>query len=102
MDWNHDGKIDGHDMVHFHEVINSDSNNTPTSTGGGRGSSKGSNKKQTPTATPSFEISQLGKIVIGLTAFICFGFLCVGGTEGIGTLLGLGFVAFLVAQYLDG
>jgi hypothetical protein len=25
MDWNRDGKVDGHDMVHFHEVINSDS-----------------------------------------------------------------------------
>ena len=30
MDWNRDGKVDGHDMVHFHEVINSD--NTTFST----------------------------------------------------------------------
>lgn len=38
MDWNHDGKIDGHDMVHFHEVINSDSNNSTVGGGSGRAS----------------------------------------------------------------
>ncbi len=43
MDWNRDGKVDGHDMVHFHEVINSDSNSAPAIDGnvsGGNGSSK--------------------------------------------------------------
>jgi hypothetical protein len=41
MDWNHDGKIDGHDMVHFHEVINSDSNNDSSSAFGGSGNGYG-------------------------------------------------------------
>ena len=40
MDWNHDGKIDGQEIVHFHEVINSDSNNSAVS-GGSGGASTG-------------------------------------------------------------
>jgi hypothetical protein len=42
MDWNHDGKIDGHDMVYFHEVINSDSSSNDTNySSGGNGNGYG-------------------------------------------------------------
>ena len=104
MDWNRDGKVDGHDMVHFHEVINSDSNSAPAKDGnvsGGNGSSK-KQTNQAPVIAPKFEVSQLGKVVLGLTAFISIAMLFEGGIETFGTTLGIGFVAFLVAQLLDG
>ena len=104
MDWNHDGKIDGHDMVHFHEVINSDGNSASdngSNVSGGRGSNR-KQPNQAPAVVSKFEISQLGKIVLGLTAFVSIAMLFVGGIETFGATLGIGLVAFLVAQLLDG
>lgn len=64
MDWNHDGKIDGHDMVHFHEVINSDSNNSTAGGGSGRVSTGGNT-----------DLGWVGKIFIALLIFEFISFL---------------------------
>lgn len=101
MDWNRDGKVDGHDAVHFHEVINSDSAPDFGSNTGGRsyGSNRSNNKQ---VATPKIQICPLAKIVLGITVFLTLGMLANGSGEAVGTTLGLGAVAFLIAQTVDG
>ena len=44
MDWNRDGKVDGRDVVHYHQVINSDSGSScdgGNTSSGGRGNGYG-------------------------------------------------------------
>ena len=105
MDWNHDGKVDGRDAMLYHEVIakdNSSSGGTSSSTSGG-GSYRHSTKQtnQTPPA-PTFEISQLGGIVLGLLAFLIIAFIFMGsGFSAIWNLIEIGVIVFFIAQWLD-
>ena len=64
MDWNHDGRVDGYDMVHFHEVINSDNNNPTVGGGSGRATTGGNT-----------ELGWLGKVFIVLLIFEFISFL---------------------------
>lgn len=92
MDWNHDGKVDGKDCAMFHDVINKESNTEHINGGGGKGwgSPKG------------FEITQLGGVVLGILAFMVVGFIFMGSEfKAIWNLIEIGFIVFLVAQWLD-
>ena len=91
MDWNHDGKVDGKDCAMFHEVINKESNNETVSGGGKSGSSH-----------KGFELTQLGGAVLGILAFMVVGFIFMGSEfKTIWNLIEIGFIVFLIAQWLD-
>lgn len=105
MDWNHDGKVDNMDCVTFHEVINKESsgqvpdasNQTPNDYGG----RPFDNSKHAP-SPPAFEITQFGGIILGLLAFLVIAFIFMGSEfKTIWNLIEIGFVVFLVAQWLD-
>ena len=92
MDWNHDGKIDGKDHAIYHEVINKESG---TQSGGSFGGSKGSGQT-------TFEISGLGKLVLGIFGFLLVYFIASGSSfAAIWSLIQIGIIVFLVAQLLD-
>ncbi len=94
MDWNGDGKHDWQDDAIYHNVINTDADSSKnTSSGGGGGFTSG--------GSTTFYLSQLGKIVIVLDIILCVAALFMGYANIIGDLLGFGFVAFLIAQWLD-
>ena len=106
MDWNRDGKIDGKDYALFHEVINKDSNSQSVSSGeqkttgyGSRKTVHGKNQAPTP---PAFEITQLGGVVLGILAFSVVAFIFTGSEfKAIWNLIEIGFIVFLIAQWLD-
>ena len=88
MDFNGDGKTDWKDYIdayNIYQMANSENEDSAF----GYGSSN-----------PDDPISPLSKIVILLTAILCLYFLFSGCAEGIGTLLGLGVIAFAIAQWL--
>ena len=61
---------------------------------GGGGKSSSSSK--------GFELTQLGGVVLGILAFMVMGFICIGSSfKAIWNLIELGFIVFLVAQWLD-
>lgn len=92
MDWNGDGKHDWQDDAIFHNVINTDDNSSNNNSSGGRyHSNKGS----------SFQLSQLGTVVIVIDLILCVAALFMGYANIIGDLLGFGFVGFLIAQWFD-
>lgn len=92
MDWNRDGKIDGKDCAMFHEVINKKSSDEPVSGDCGKSSS----------SPKGFELTQLGGVVLGILAFMVIGFICMSsGFKAICNLIEIGFIVFLVAQWLD-
>ena len=91
MDWNQDGKVDGKDCAMFHEVINKEANNEPV-----RGGVKSSSSHK------GFELTQLGGVVLGLLAFMVVGFIFMGSEfKTVWNLIEIGFIVFLVAQWLD-
>lgn len=106
MDWNHDGKVDGKDYALFHEVINKESSNQVTNSSEQKSSGYGSRKraggKSQDSLPPTFEITQLGCVILGILAFLVVAFIFMDSEyKTIWNLIEIGFVVFLVAQWLD-
>ena len=90
MDWNHDGKVDEKDCAMFHGVINKESSNEPVSGGKSGNSPKG------------LGTTQLGGVVLVILVAIIIDFIFMGSSfKAILSLLGIGTIVFLVAQWLD-
>lgn len=85
MDWNGDGKHDWRDDEFYHNVILQEEEE----------------ENQQPQNTSSdFKVTPPGGAVIGLTVFLCVVALFMGNAHIIGTLLGVGFIAFLIINSL--
>ena len=86
MDWNGDGKHDQRDDDFFYNVILPEQEEAEN--------------QSSQNASSNFEITPPGGLVIGLTIVMCIAALFMGYIRAIGTLLGLGFIAFLLVNSL--
>lgn len=86
-DFNGDGKQDWKDEAFLYGIIHNKEKEEEKP-----------NKKPT---NNSIQISGLGKVVLVILTIVCLYFLFNGAGEHIGTLLGFGLIAFLIAQWLD-
>lgn len=84
MDWNGDGKHDWRDDEFYHNVILQEEEEN----------------QQAQNTSSDFEVTPPGGAVIGLTVFLCVAALFMGYAHIIGTLLGIGFIAFLLVNSL--
>ena len=95
MDWNNDGKVDWKDDALYHMVINPDKNHETESSS--------SNAHKGNHQAPLLRVTQLGKAVLWLLAFLVVAFVFMGSDfDAIWNLIEIGFVVFLFAQWLDG
>ena len=107
MDWNHDGKVDEMDAMIFHEVISKDNNSsevsqtTPASSAQEHTSKHTEMNNKTGGTVPNVEVSEMGGCVGVIVVVLCVSALLTGNGEIIGTLLGVGLIAFIIAQWLE-
>ena len=95
MDLNFDGKHDYKDDAIYNNIINETEKKKSTNNGY-KPPSTSHNQ-----STSSFTITGLGKVAIGITITLCVLALFTGSASIIWSLLKLGFLAFLFAQWLD-
>ena len=99
MDWNRDGKVDKKDAWIYHNAIKPKMDSADK--GDGSGGAPGGNTNKTSSSGSSFELTELGGVVLGLLFILVIALLCFGYASSIGSLLGFGIIVFMIAQWLD-
>ncbi len=108
FDWNGDGKHDWKDDAFFHNVINNDSskeqsteNNTSKERWTQNNTSRNRNINPQKHNVSHWQPSQLGFVVAVVAVILIICALFMGYGNIIPSLLGFGFIAFCIANWLD-